>query len=214
MDESHRLINLGPMDNYDVKLFNQIYKDTELLRNKLAFEIDSRKFGVDFKEMRSWFDVKLLYAFIKYQHDPKVKGYCINALRTYKSRIIINSYQSQYQLHDTVDIDEVYEDIDYTEPEDDNSINLLNKAKEYLKSHLSPDAFFILEVELNPPPYIIEKLKNSEQIKMPKIPSELLADFLDINTHEGIEYIDNLRYEIKQVTANAREHFSMQSKLL
>lgn len=206
MDESHRLKAMP--DGYDATLFNSIYNETKLLRKKLAFEIDHRKFGVTNEEIQSWFDVKLIYAFTKYYGDPKLKGYCINSLKTYKQRIILNSYQPQYLLHNTIDVDEVWEDIGPDNSIDQAASDLLDSAKKYLKKHLTHDAYFLLELELNPPPYIINKLRNSEQKKMPKIPTELIADYLDIYDDEGIDYIEALRYEIKEITSKAREYFS------
>lgn len=208
MDESHRL--KGMPENYDQQLFKSLYDDTKLLIKKLAYEIDGRKFGIDNDELQSWFYVKFLYAFNKYYGDPKIKGYIINALRTYKQRIILNSYQPQYILHQSsIDITEVWEDIGPSEELDTSANELLASAKEYMKENLSEDAYFILEIELNPPPYILTKLRNSEQKKMPKLPTELIADYLDIPDEEGLEYLDSLRYEIKEVTQKAKEYFNL-----
>lgn len=212
MDESLRLLKRPMPADYDVQLFNQIYKDTKSLRNKLAYEIDGKKFGVDYQELKSWFDVKFIFAFNTYYGDPKLKGYIINTLKTYKKRIVLNSYGNKQHIHNTVDITEVYEDLDKSDESEDTITNgLLSKAKAYMKDNLSEDAFFILELELNPPPYIIQKLHDLEHEKMPKIPTVLIADFLGIDSDEGIDYVDALRYEIKQIIIKAKDFFSFKS---
>ena len=62
--EHHRL---KPMGNYPVELFNSLYAQTHGLRRKLASQIDASKFGVDYQEVLSWFDVKFLFIFSKYR---------------------------------------------------------------------------------------------------------------------------------------------------
>lgn len=208
MDESHRL---KPMDEgYNRKLFLSIYKETAALRRKLAFDIDSRKFGVDYREILSWFDVKLLFVFQKYQHDEKVKGYVINALRTYKHRIIMNSYLPKNELHQTMDVNDCYELSEFTEEpnfivEEDTQLSI---AKRYLKTIISEDAFFLLELELNPPPYILNQLANPEQKKIPKPNAEIIAEYLGIDDNEfAIDYIEKLRKEIKVGIDKANSYF-------
>ena len=57
---------LKPMtQGYDESLFNLIYDKTKHLRRKLASEIDHRRFGVTNEDIKSWFDVKLIYVFKK-----------------------------------------------------------------------------------------------------------------------------------------------------
>lgn len=209
MDESHRL---KPMvEGYNEALFKQLYKETSSLRKKLAFEIDSRKFGVDYNEILSWFDVKFLYVFNKYQHDDKVKGYVINALRTFKYRIIKDSYLPKNQLHQTQDINELYDLSELSEEAKllfEDGDTLISLCKKYLKSVLSEDAYFLLELELNPPPYILEKLKNPEQKKIPKPSAGIIAEFLGISDSEyATDYIDKLRKEIKVGIDKAQYHF-------
>ena len=47
-------------ENYDRAVFESIYSKTKNLRNKLAYGIDARRFGVDQDEIKSWFDVNKL----------------------------------------------------------------------------------------------------------------------------------------------------------
>jgi hypothetical protein len=213
MDESHRL---KPMvENYDQKLFLTLFKETKALRKKLAFDIVNSKFGVDEDEVLSWFDVKFLYAFNKYYGNDKLKGYIINSLRTFKKRIIISSYQNKYAIHNTVDIDEVFslggDPVDEIEDDITEKVDLVKK---YLKDRLSDDAYFLLEIELNPPPFIVNRLADPEKTKMPKIPAELIAEYLGIddNLDQAVQLITELRSETKQIIKQAREYFSLLEK--
>lgn len=205
MDESNRL-NLMP-ENYDKALFEEIYKETKALRKKLAFEIDARKFGVDQKEILSWFDVKFIFAFNKYYGDPRLKGYIINSLKTYKLRIVKNSYQKQYQVNDTVDINESF-DLSYDEPENYN-LHLLEVVQSYFRNRLTPDAMLLWEIELNYPPYILDRLTNQEDTKkIPKASDELILEYLGIEfTEHNVSYLKELRKDIKDITNRAKEYF-------
>lgn len=215
LDESHRL---KPMvEGYDKNLLNQLWKETRALRKKLAYDIDARKFGVDYKEILSCFDVKFLYAFNKYHKDPKVKGYVINALRTYKHRCILNSYLPKNEIHQTMDIEDTYDVFDIADDikilSDEDNL-LLDKAQNYLKSILSEDAYFLFELDLNPPPYILERLKNSEQKKMPKPSADLIAEFLGISDSDyATDYIKQLRKEIDNAIQRANQYFNPKLKL-
>lgn len=211
MDESHRLKKMPMPENYDEQLFNVIYKETKALRKKLAFDIDGRKYGVDQSEVLSCFDVKLIYIFNKYYGDPKLKGYIINGLKMFKAHTIKHSYSNKNHLHQTEDITEKYDLPGLSEEGTklfDEQEHKLQQVKDYLKKILSEDAYFIFEIDLNPPPYILERLKNSDQKKIPKIPAELIADFLGIISDDVSYYISTLRKEVEQGIQRAHYYFS------
>lgn len=206
MDESHRLKCMP--ENYDKALFNQLYKETRELRQKLAFEIDSRKFGVDHKEVLAWFDVKFIYAFNKYYGDERLKGFIINTLRTFKLRVVKNSYQNKFQIHvNAIDINDAY-DLCIEEEGPSETSSLFKEVEKYFRDRLSIMAYTIWEIELNPPPYILKHFKN--QTRIPKLPDELVEDYLGISQQE----LRNYRAEIKEVTALAKKYFQMKAKEL
>ncbi len=210
MDESHRLLNMPMPENYDRNLFNTLYKETKSLRKKLAFEIDGRKYGIDQTEVLSCFDVKFLYIFNKYYGNPKLKGYIISGLRMFKAHSVKGIYSKKNLLHQTDDITEQYNlylpDEDFeTQSEHDQK---LEEAKAYLKTILSEDAYFLFEIDLNPPPYILKKLAKLDTTKIPKIPADIIADFLGIVGEDISYYIENLRKEIKDGIKQANFFFS------
>ena len=81
----------------------------------------------------------------------------------------------------------------------------LEMAKEFMREKLSDDAYFLFNLELNPPPYILNQLKDCGT----KIASKLFAEYLGLgDSNKSIKYINSLRTEIKENTKMAREHFS------
>lgn len=208
--ETHRLT---PMQaNYNNELFNKIYKETSSLRKKLAYGIDSRKFGVDYQEVLSWFDVKFIFTFNKYygqKDDEILKGYIIQSLQMFKHRICKMSYSKKTEVNNSVEISDFTEfgniaDENGTEEED----LFMGLALDYFRSELSKDAYFLLELQLNPPPYILNKLSEQEKFDINKISNDLILDYLDLESKTS-NYIDNLKKEIRKVTRQARDYFKV-----
>lgn len=209
MEESR----LKPMqEGYDQELFLEIYESTQNLRRKLTSQIDPKRFGVDRDEIMSWFDVKFLHAFNKYfgQKTPGIlKAHIIRSLQFFKNRILRHSYSLKNSVNNNcVDITELY---DLQEPsveyEYDERDFFLNIALEFMKSHLSEQAFIVLKVELKPPLYILERLGNASTAK---IPSNLISDYLGMGTdREAISQVNSLRKEIKNVMETAQDYFQV-----
>lgn len=151
--EGHRL---QPMpDNYDRELFLRLYKATIPIRKKLAATIDSTRFGVEYKDVLSWFDEKFIFAFTRYygKYDEEVlKGHIITALDRYKYRIMKMAYSNKFNQHNFVKVEDtsVFEGIVGVTAEEDN---LFRRAVlNYMREALSTDAFLVLQTELYPPP--------------------------------------------------------------
>lgn len=197
--EEHRLKEMPK--GYDQKLFNQLYRELKPLKKKLTYNIDARKFGVDAEEIQSWFDIKFIHAFCKYHSDPRVKGYIINSLQMFKRKIISHSYHPKQELFTMSsswdDLGEAFhEGLPDSSPEPKPELDI---AMEYLKQKLSPNAFFILELELTPPTFFLDRKFNPENILI----------YLDIApTMENISFIVSLKTEIRQAIKAAKNHFS------
>lgn len=208
--EHHRL---KPMkDGYDEKLFNELYKKTTPLRRKLAHEIDARKFGVDYQEILSWFDVKFIHTFNKYwdTEPERLMGYIISALSTYKYRIMRSSYQAKYHNHASmVDVTELYKQSDIVLVEDIPHRELyLNKVMEFMKDKLSDDALLVLEIELTPPPFILDQMEDLGKKETHKIPHNIIADYLGYGDSPNmVEYIKELRSQIRAGISLAKKYF-------
>jgi len=209
--EIHRLVPMK--EGYDQNLFNKLYKETEGLRNLLTYQIDARRYGVTPDIIHSWFDDKFIWVFNKYYgelSEGQLKGRLINSLKTFKFRILRKAY-SKYNIH----INEVRLEgemnlinIIQIEEEISNHDLFLEMALKYLKKNLCDDAYLILELELNPPPYILKRISSSKT----KIPSKLLAEYLDLEPIKNSSlYINELRSEIGSCIECAKNYFSKQS---
>jgi len=215
-EESHRL---KPMvDNYDQALFNELFQKTAALRRSLVHGIDPKRFGVDSEELLSWFSVKFIYIFNKYCNDKpdRLLGYIINGLKMYKRRLILEAYADKNKVYATNPLEDYLGHGEYEEQREagtstlDESIfgvedpyedkdYLLGVALSFLKNELSDDAMFLLEIQLNPPPFILAKLEEANSNNLNKIPDVFIAEYMDIAFDENvIRYFAELRGEIKQ----------------
>jgi hypothetical protein len=206
--EEHRL---KPMqEGYDEKLFNKIYKETTSLRKKLAYNIDARKFGVDYHEVLSWFDVKFIFSFNKYygQKDNDIlKGYIIQSLQMFKHRISRMSYSKKSLINNKVEVSDFTEFENYIYEDEKTEDLFMDITLEYFKTQLTRDAFFLLQLQLNPPLYILDKLAEKEKFDINRISNDLILDYLDLEFKTS-NYIDNLKKEIRRVTRSAKEYFN------
>ena len=218
--ENHRLKAMP--ENYDESLFNKIYQETANLRKALASQIDARRFGVDNEMILSYFDDKFIYVFSKYYNQVNsnvLKGYIINSLKTFKLKLVKTLYLDKWEFFNNLvtleiayyhneDGDE-FEVDDLTEIADDSEYNLdhdflLNLVDAYMQEHLSPDAYQVYKIQLNPPLYIIDRLTSSTQ----KIPNALLLEFLEIPaTKEVVRQLQILKKEIEEAITSASLYF-------
>jgi hypothetical protein len=196
--------------NYESEVFNKIYKETEPLRKKLAGQINTRLFGVSYDIVLSWFDDKFLHAYSKYYEkhpdgsEGNLKGYIINSLQIFKLRVLRKAYQEGI-YHDMVTIDD-NPMINYLPDKNDLEEGevFLERALGFLKSNLSDIAYSILQLELNPPPYIMVRMDDPKK----KIPIPLMLEFLNIpESPENIRLIQLVRREIKNGIVKAKSHF-------
>lgn len=206
---------LKPMkEGYDPKLFSLMYTKTEGLRKKLASQIDCRRFGVDYQEILSWFDVKFIYAFNKY-YDQKEEnillGHLIKSLQLFKCRILRSAYTTK-NSQSIVDITELGNYENLISEEDNHNSNrdfFYDLCLEFMKNNLSENAYQLLHVQLSPPPFILKKLEEHGINNVNKIPSSIIADYFELGiSNKAVEYVDILRREIKDVTYKAKLYFS------
>ena len=211
MDESHRLVAMK--DGYDPLLFNRIHKEVRPLINKLAYGIDHRRFGVEHQDIVSAFEIKLLYSFNKYiktANEQYVKGFVIRSLQLYSNRLISQSYADKFATHPSdIDIVELYDETQIQIDECNHSEQecLLRKATQFLRRVLSDNEFLILQVELNPPPYIVKEMEDLGKSLNTKIPNEVIADFLGMSGKAAIDFVRECRVNIAKAIELARRVF-------
>lgn len=200
-------------EGYPQDLFNKLYEETKNLRRSLAYGIDSRRYGVSNDIILSWFDDKFIFVFNKHfdNKEPDVlKGFIINSLKMFKYRILRKAYNGEGEFYNSL-----------IELEGENElINIIpdrsfettqdifhGLALEYMKEKLSENAYLLFQAQLDPPPFIIDRIKNSNS----RVPNYLWAEFfgLDFESERKTErYIKNLKKEINTTIKKAREFFS------
>lgn len=205
--EVHRL---KPMPKgYDQQLFNQLYKETEPLRKSLAHRIDHRRFGLTYEDVLSFFDDKFIFCFSKHHdEDPKkLKAFLINSLQNFKNRILRSIYTKKYSQN-IISLDAMVVDQEIVE-EEDNHQYYYEKLMSFMKDHLSDNALLILEIQLNPPPYILSRINVDKDKNLQKIPDELLLEYLDLgDSDNAYKYIKRLKKEIRNSINYAKTSFN------
>ena len=197
-------------EGYDEKLFNKLYKETEALRNLLTYQIDHRRYGVTQDIIKSWFDDKFIFVFNKYYGtitEGQLKGRLINALRTFKFRMLRKAYSKYNIYNNEVRLEGKHNLLNIIPLDDEISDHdlFLELSLKYLKKNLCDDAFLVLEIELNPPPFILSKVKSHTT----KIPNKLIAEYLDLEpSRDSSLYIGDLKSEIDYWVREAKEHFT------
>lgn len=203
--ENHRL---KPMvEGYSEELFNKLYQETSQLRKTLAWGIDNRRYGVSKDIIESWFDDKFIFVFNKHckDHNPDVlKGFIISSLQTFKSRILRGAYSKKNEIYSsTIELEGEFNLINYLPDNSDisNKDLFFGLVLEFFNKELSSDAFSLFQLQLNPPPYILNRIKKSNS----QIPLNLILEFFGLeNVHKNIKYIRQLRKDITLATEKAK----------
>lgn len=203
--ENHRLTTM--VEDYPVDLFNQIYEDTRNLRKSLTYSINPRYYGVDKSLIESWFDDKFIYVFNKHckEHNPDVlKGFIINSLQTFRNRVLKQAYCQKNQLYsEAISIDTEYDLVNFMVDKEEisNRDLFMGIVNEFFKRELSEDAFLIYQLQLNPPPYILNRIKKFNS----SINAKLILEFLGMdNNSKNMKLLRSLRKEISLTTEKAK----------
>jgi hypothetical protein len=208
--EIHRL-KPQEKNSYDERMFNQLYKDCKPLISNLVSQIDTRRLGVSRDIVLSWFDDKFMFVFFKYHNERDynhLKYSLIQALQFFKCRLLRKTYTKKNQdFQNMVSMDDDNKNlkniINNQEDETENIDEQLNGVLQFLKKELSEEAYFILELQLNPPLFIVDKVKSVHNIT-PKV----ILEYINLKpVKENINYIKNLKIEIQEGIKNAGEFF-------
>jgi len=127
-------------------------------------------------------------------------------LKTFKFRMLRQAYSKYNIYNNEVHLEGEHNLINIIPLEDEISDHelFLELALKYLKKNLCDDAFLILQIELNPPPFFLESVSPNK-----KIPAKLIAEYLDLDQDpDGVSYIKDLRSEIDYWVNEARFHFN------
>lgn len=204
--ELHRLKTM--QENYDQQMFLRLYKVCKPVIRNLTKQIDYKRYNLTPDIISSYFWDKMLYVFNKYYgtcSEEHLKARILASLSTFKNKLLRSAYgeqaeynQSLFKLDDLFDNDKELED---GSEEEKAKSEMLDMMYDYMKEHLSMDAYMIFEVLLTPPPYIKERIKDSGRIT-----NLLLVEFFDMpKTNSSVKYISELRSDIQYWEDRAKE---------
>jgi hypothetical protein len=206
--EASEIHRLKPMrSDYDVKLFNKLYKKLRPLVRRLASNVDPKRFNVSSDIIESYFWDKFIYVFNKYEEydENHMQAVLINSLKVYKNRLLRKAYTEQAEYNQNlasleVLFDDSKELLD-TSDEEEAKEEQLNALYDYMKKNLSPDGYLVFITQLDPPAYIRDLLRTDNS----KITTIMLIDFFGLKrTKANSNYISKLRKEIEEYTQKAR----------
>ena len=204
--ELHRLKTM--QENYDQQMFLRLYKVCKPVIRNLTKQIDYKRYNLTPDIISSYFWDKMLYVFNKYYgtcSEEHLKARILASLSTFKNKLLRSAYgeqaeynQALFKLDDLFDNDKELED---DSEEEKAKSEMLEMMYDYMKEHLSIDAYMVFEVLLTPPPYIKERIKDSGRIT-----NGLLVEFFDMpKTNASVKYISELRSDIQYWEDRAKE---------
>lgn len=163
--ELHRLTELKP---YDEDLFNRLYKTCEPLIRRLTRGVDSRRFNLTPDIINSFFWDKFLYVFNKYQDEydeERLKATLLSSLQTYKSKLLRNAYTKQAEFNQELTSFEVLFDNNKELLDDSEETRIKEEQSQrfhkYMKEHLTPDEYLVMQIQLEPPKWFEARIKDS-----------------------------------------------------
>lgn len=202
--ELHRLTELKP---YDQDLFNRMYKTCKPLIRRLTKGVDSRRFNVSQDIIQSYFWDKFLYVFNKYQDkydEERLKATILSSLQTFKSKLLRNAYTKQAEFN---------QELTSLENLFDNNKELLDDSEEsrikeeqsiefhkYMKEHLTQDEYLVMQIQLDPPKWFEDKIKESHG----KLSILHLIDYFELPRDKtSINFFSKIRKNIQKTIEQA-----------
>lgn len=204
--EIHRLTRLP--EDFDIELFNKMYRITRPVIRNLVRQIDCRRFNLTPDIVASYFDDKLLFVFNKYYgtcSEDHLQANILRALSMYKNKLLRGAYgeraeynQGLTSMEDLFDNSKELED-DSEEVRDKEEH--MKMIEDYMRQHLSPDAFLIFQLTMDPPDILIATEDRGKRIS-----NIAFVDFFELpRTKSSVKFIAELREDISYWIQQAQE---------
>lgn len=203
--ELHRLTELKP---YDQDLFNRMYKTCKPLIRRLTKGVDSRRFNVSQDIIQSYFWDKFLYVFNKYQDkydEERLKATILSSLQTFKSKLLRNAYTKQAEFNQELTSLENLFDNNNKELLDDSEESRIKEEQsiefhKYMKEHLTQDEYLVMQIQLDPPKWFEDKIKESHG----KLSILHLIDYFELPRDKtSINFFSRIRKNIQKTLEQA-----------
>lgn len=204
--EIHRLT--GMPEDYNRELFAKLYRVTRKPIKNLVRGIDARRFNVTPDILASYFDDKFLFVFNKYYgtcSPEHLQARILTALSTYKNKLLRAAYgdkaeynQGLTSLEDLFDNSKELEDDSEEVREKEEHMRMI---EEYMRENLSPDAFLIFQLTMDPPEILVPTEDRGKRIS-----NITFVDFFELpRTKSSVKFIADLRKDIEYCIHKAQE---------
>lgn len=207
-NDGSELHRLKPMqEGYDQDLFNRLYKLCKPVIKNLVRQIDARRYNVTPDIIQAQFEDKMLFVFNKYYgkvSEEHLKANILRSLSTYKVHLLKYAYNERAEFNQSLaSLDDLFDDSkEYMDDTEETVFReeLLDKVHQYMKEHLSDDAYMVWQVVTNPPPYVEERMLG------PRVTNIVIAEFFDLpKTRSAVKWIGELREDIRYWMERAGE---------
>lgn len=204
--ELHRLTPMK--EGFDEKLFNKLYKITRPVIRNLVRGIDHKRFNLPPDIITSYFNDKLLFVFNKYYgtcSEEHLQANILKALTIYKNKLLREAYGERAEANqNTSSLEDLFDNS--KELEDDSEEvqakeEHLKRIEDYMREHLTHDAFDIFQLMFNPPDILVPLEDRGKRISN----MQFLAFFELPRTKASLKYIAELRQDIDYWINRARE---------
>ena len=209
--ELHRI---KPLEKYDKRVFDKLYKLCKPVIKNLVRQIDCRRYNVSKDVINSYFWDKMLFLFNRYYKESEgnvefLKAHILRGLSTYKYHLLQEAYSERAEYFQSLtSLDNLYDNNkeDITKDEDSTyKEELLKILYDYMNQHLSPDAILVFECLMTPTAFLLEKTDNGRI----RITNSMLAEFFNLpKSKTSIQYISDLRHDVEYWEHRAMKELS------
>ena len=195
--ELHRLTEIK---SYNPTILNKLYKICRPRIKKLTKHIDHRRLNVGPDLIESFFWDKFLYVFNKYQERmefEELKAHLLVSLTQYSYKLMRSGYSEAAEYNQNlISFESLLDDSkeDLYIPDESSEVNIYhNLLEDFLIKNLTVDAFLVYSIQLNPPPFFTNRLKDSGG----KLTILHLIDFFEYErSKDSINYFTSIRRQI------------------
>lgn len=194
--ELHRLTE---MVDYDPVIFNKLYRVVKPVIRNLVRQVDHRRFNVTPDIISSYFMDKFLFVFNKYYgtcSEEHLQANILRALSTYKNKLLRSAYGEKAEYNQGLtSMEELFDN--NKELEDDSEEvqakeEHMKMIEDYMREKLSPDAFLIFQLTMDPPEVLMPVEDRGKRIS-----NITFVDFFEMpRTKSSVKYIAELRQDI------------------
>lgn len=204
--ELHRLTAMP--EEYDRELFARLYRVTRKPIRNLVRGIDARRFNVSPDILASYFDDKFLFVFNKYYgtcSEEHLQARILTALSTYKNKLLRAAYgeKAEYnqQLTSMEDLFDNNKELEDDSEEVQEKEDHMRMIEDYMRENLSPDAFLIFQLTMDPPEVLVATEDRGKRIS-----NIAFVDFFELpRTKSSVKFIADLRKDIEFCIHKAQE---------